>query len=184
MLVQDKLNPNTTLQLRNTSVIKDSTSIRYWWGNLWNRLTEHRWTNYKCSSWPGTREQGLGTRKARGREKQLLPRSEKLCQKCHKKVAPWHNRSGLAQIEQICRRFKNGRHFHEKNQFWVAVIVFLCKYCMEVVCYVILNNLQTTINQNVELIICVEGREEKRVSSDEWCMEVPLSKMQVHPLLS
>ena len=44
---------------------------------------------------------------------------------------------------------------------------------MEVVCYVILNNLQTTINQNVELIICVEGREEKRVSSDEWCMEVP-----------
>ena len=44
---------------------------------------------------------------------------------------------------------------------------------MEVVCYVILNNLQTTINQNVELIICVEGREETRVSSDEWCMEVP-----------
>ena len=41
------------------------------------------------------------------------------------------------------------------------------------VCYVILNNLQTTINQNVELIICVEGREETRVSSDEWCMEVP-----------
>ena len=55
---------------------------------------------------------------------------------------------------------------------------------MEVVCYVILNNLQTTINQNVELIICVGGREETRVSSDEWCMEVPLSKMQVHPLLS
>ena len=55
---------------------------------------------------------------------------------------------------------------------------------MEVVCYVILNNLQTTINQNVELISCVEGREEKRVSSDEWCMEVALSKTQVHPLLS
>ena len=55
-------------------------------------------------------------------------------------------------------------------------------YGSGLLCY--LYNLQTTINQNVELIICVEGREETRVSSDEWCMEVPLSKMQVHPLLS